>query len=183
MSNDINKVSPNPRLIFLMTFLILVIAEIALVTKLVIAKVLSIPLIGAIGVVAILILVLVAPQSFRRIQFGNLLIELQHRTQEIQDKVANLVLLSMSDEVYTQLKHIANETMPSATMGASFRRELGYLDVLGYVKFPHGGLSSLRDGETYNMTMIAKVTDLGRAFIDLREEAKKRVSQVSLAGK
>jgi hypothetical protein len=99
--------------------------------------------------------------------------QLAKTTDDLHGDLAQLVLLSMSEQVYKQLRRLADGSIGDANMGESFRRELGYLDVLGYVRFPIGGLAGMRDGQRYDMRRHAEVTELGRRFLRLHEEAQR----------
>jgi hypothetical protein len=99
--------------------------------------------------------------------------QLAKTTDDLHGDLAQLVLLSMSEQVYKQLRRLADRSIGEAHMGESFRRELGYLDVLGYVRFPIGGLAGMRDGQRYDMRRHAEVTELGRRFLRLHEEAQR----------
>lgn len=130
---------------------------------------------GALAVVILTVVVAKLPTLRRLVaDKAGIRAEFSDRVRGLQSQADELVRLSMSDEVYMQLSLIADMKITEGKMGESFRRELGYLDVLGYIKFPRGGLAALRDGETYDLTKLAYVTDLGRRYIQLREESARR---------
>ena len=134
----------------------------------------TMPLITAIVIFGILLFL--APRQILGIKFKDPLNELKDKTNKLTDNikdlaaitnqlnnnVKNLVMASMSDEMYTQLKLIADGKIEPIEMNESFKRELEYFDVLGYIKFPDVGLAKLKNGEIFDMKKISEVTDLAQ---------------------
>jgi hypothetical protein len=144
--------------------------EVLLLLKLFQFREVTMPLIIAIVIFGILLFL--APRQILNIKLKYPLSELEYRTDQLNENIKNLVMASMSDEMYTQLKLIEDGKSKPAEMKESFRRELKYLDVLGYIKFTDGSLSELNNGKTDDMNKKAEVTDLGSNYIRLRESCK-----------
>ena len=98
--------------------------------------------------------------------------ELEFKTKKLTDNITKLVMASMSKEMYKRLKNIEECVMPYDEKNESFRKELEYLDALGYIELKHDDPKKLCNETPCNMYKIAKITTLGIDYIRLRDSFK-----------
>lgn len=88
---------------------------------------------------------------------------------DLQDRVARLFLLAMSDNMFNNLRKLASGRFGSFEKSGGLERELRALRELGYLHVPGpggvGGIPARGD----NLSDFAQVTDTGRQFVQLRE--------------
>jgi hypothetical protein len=107
---------------------------------------------------------------------------LSRRVRAQEDKIARLYALSMSADLFGQLRKLASDDYgpywvdPELRVGLA--PELNYLKMLGYIRFDRdAGVTDLRDlptGENPQLSRYVGVNPAGREFIALRERAVKQ---------
>jgi hypothetical protein len=85
---------------------------------------------------------------------------------ETNEKVAHLFLTTMAPAMYENLKKIASGHFGQYQMSQGLRRELYHLRDIGYIEVPSVG--AIPDGGE-DLSVHAKITPVGRQFVDLRE--------------
>jgi hypothetical protein len=120
--------------------------------------------------------IMLAPLVFniRELNFGKsgLVAKLEYRVERTSLAMDQLVILSMSQEIYANLKKLSSGRFGQFVLGPSFKRELAFLSHLGYIEFIQGGLDGIPENQDLpQLSAYAQVTELGRQFIGLREKA------------
>jgi predicted nucleotide-binding protein len=100
-------------------------------------------------------------------------------------KIAELFALSMSSDGYHQLckleKGWDGHYFLDPDLHAGLAQELRHLKMLGYIEFDKDpkvkGVGNLPTGNQNNLSRFISVTDTGRRFIELREEALKQLGR------
>lgn len=103
------------------------------------------------------------------------LTEAQAKIESNEDKIDNLLLLSMGSGTYTSLKKIASgdfgkyHKKPNGILD----RELRYLRVIGYIEVKDNVIGRIPEhGE--NLSEYVWTTETGRDFVNLRESVEQR---------
>ena len=94
------------------------------------------------------------------------------RLNDTEEKVRQLFLLSMSGDMYQNLKKIESGSFGRYEMHDGLQRELYYLRDIGYIDVP--AIRSIpQQGE--NLSDYVTVKEPGKQFVSLREEMSKRI--------
>jgi hypothetical protein len=143
---------------------------------------------------ALLILVRFGPEVKQRMRAGGLveigpvkLGEIQakvdrveNQVNDLNEKVAQLFLATMSDAMYGNLKKIASGHFGDYKMGGALERELRFLRDFGYIKAEY--ISQIPK-EGPDLSKYASATDTGKRFVALSEEhGRGQISQIPSTG-
>jgi len=140
----------------------------------------SAELIGAICVVGILLILTGNLYAIEAISlsgkgFRAELRELNQKTTEVKQAVADLILLSMGDEAYLNLTKLASGTFGPFTKEAhmGLETELYHRRNLGYVDLNKAAARSIHElpESGPELSEYVRITPKGRQYIELRERA------------
>jgi hypothetical protein len=103
------------------------------------------------------------------VEFGELkakVDEVQDDVSDLNNKVTQLFLHTMSHGMYENLKKIASGHFGEYVKGAALDRELRFLRDYGFIEV--GSISSI-PGEGPNLSDYVSATEPGKNFVELRE--------------
>jgi len=100
-------------------------------------------------------------------------------------RIAELFALSMSNDGYHQLRKLDKgwdgHYFLDPDLHAGLAQELRHLKMLGYIIFDRDpnirGVGNLPKGNQHNLSRFVSVTETGKRFIELREEALKQLGR------
>ncbi len=129
-------------------------------------------LIGAITVISALLVVTIRLFDLGSLSFGKegLRAELkvvEERVEQVDRRITELFLLTMSREMFANLKKLASRHFGPYEMGTGLERELRHLRDIGYVEFRVIGPIPKNGGD---LSDFVKVTPAGERFVVLRQE-------------
>jgi hypothetical protein len=153
--------------------------EIALLYKLIAGQAATNPteVIVAICIVGILFLLSPNVDSITLVSFGGFRAELQvlqKKTSENERAIADLILLSMGDDAYLNLRKLATGAFGTYNNehNMGLETELYYLRNLGYVVLKNEKARSIYEIPEFGdeLSDYIKVTEAGKKYIELREK-------------
>jgi hypothetical protein len=117
------------------------------------------------------------------IEFGRLEVRVnnvQQQMGELEAKVSQLFLLTMSEPMYINLRKLASGNFGKYRMDDALKRELYHLRDIGYIR-----VTAIRavPSRGNDLSSHIAVTDIGRRFIELRESVKGSVGEPSPSGR
>ena len=107
---------------------------------------------------------------------------LSGRVQKQERKIAQLYAMSMSEDVFRHLKNLSTNAFKAYWVDPEMRYglgpELNYLKIVGFIRFDRDpsvpDIREMPKGDQPDLSRYVSVTELGRDFIALREEAKRK---------
>lgn len=143
-------------------------------------------MIGAIVIVAVLILVATTAERVRKLSAGPTGISTELDTirevaknaedvahhardqlEETNRKVQRLFVMTMAEPMFHNLKKLSTDHFGPYEMSLGLERELRYLRDVGYIRVPSVGAIPKRDDD---LSKHVRITAAGRDFVQLREE-------------
>lgn len=134
-----------------------------------------------VAIIAIAFLLFLIPRledvislTFDRGKLENKLSTISKKLATTNTRIDKLVLLSLSESMYKNLKKFAAGNFGAYEMSDGLEREIYYLRDIGYVEvgrirdIPHQG---------NNLSEYVKITDLGKQFIELRKSIESETSK------
>jgi hypothetical protein len=106
-------------------------------------------------------------------EFERRLTTAERKAQENQNRIDNLFLNSMDEDIFYNLKKLASGHFEHYKRQSALDRQLHHLRDMGYIKcFNIGAIPQEGD----DLSRYVTVTEPGKKFVEFREEAEKRQS-------
>jgi hypothetical protein len=158
----------------ILALIFLVVVELALFIALFKETKTTTELMAAITIIAVLPIVVIRVFDISVLKFSKEGLEmdtLQTKVDEALSKVDRLFVLTMSDKIYKTLSTINGNAPYPCKIDDSFRRQLYYLEDIGYVTpIPSKDLPT---GDVESLQEYFQVTTTGKEFIEYREDIPK----------